>query len=228
MDKLSVLFLDDDYYFLSEIKQKSQKHQHFNFSFSSTIENAISLCRANYFDLIIIDVNLSYESGFQFYKWLKKNKIDSKIIFITAFFLNEKVEEKSLKLEVYDFFRKPISWTALKYRLLRFYKEFKNQQLTTNISIKSDDLNHHFIIEGKKINFTKKEYRLFLSLIENQNQILSRKYLASLFDEEYVNTSRSLDVMISQIKKKIINFNDLISISSVYKKGYQLIINDKK
>lgn len=56
-------------------------------------------------------------------------------------------------------------------------------------------------INGEEISLTKKEYELLVFFLKNPNKVHSREELISLWNESA--SERSVDVMISRLRKKL-------------------------
>jgi len=64
--------------------------------------------------------------------------------------------------------------------------------------------NKQVIVEGEEIRFTKKEFEILKLLIENKNRIFTREELLTcVWPEEAFVLSRTIDVNITRIRKKI-------------------------
>ena len=85
-----------------------------------------------------------------------------------------------------------------------------------------DNLSHEVYKAGEKINLTLKEYNLLLYLLENKGCVMSREQLSSkLWGNDYNNNSRTLDIHIKTLRKKIgDNPNNPSYITTVRSFGY--------
>ena len=84
------------------------------------------------------------------------------------------------------------------------------------------DPNTREVRKGEKIvSLTPKEYELFLFLVQNKNQLLFREDLfEEVWQTEYVGNSRTLDLHIQRLRKKL----DLKEeIKTVFRMGYKLL-----
>lgn len=179
---------------------------------------AFNLIQSEPFDLILMDVMLPGIDGFELMKRIKNFNIP--VIFLTA--KNSVVDKVTgLKLGGEDYIVKPFETVELIARIevvLRRYK--KNDDC-----IKFKDLS---IYEEKRevkkgnacIDLTLKEFELLILLVKNKNIALSREQiLEKVWGYEYLGETRTVDVHIQKIRKKLGLENN---IKTVYKIGYRL------
>ena len=159
----------------------------------------------------MLDVMMEEISGFALAKKLKDD-IETKdipIIFLTARTTENDIIT-GLKLGADDYISKPFSIREvilrIKVVLRRSYDE-KQPEHTTVLSFKGLELNldnKTVSIDGEIIPFTKKEFELLHLLLLEQGKVFSRSQLIKLiwsYDVEV--TSRTVDVNITRIRKKI-------------------------
>lgn len=74
-------------------------------------------------------------------------------------------------------------------------------------------------LDGKAVKLTATEFRLFVFLMENEGKVISRNdFLSKVWDYEYAGVSRTLDVHISTLRKKLGHYGKRIL--TVRKAGY--------
>lgn len=169
------------------------------------------------FDLVLLDIMISGMDGFM----LMENKYFNGIpvIFVTARdALIDKV--KGLRLGADDYIVKPFSCIELLARIeavLRRTKPDRTFQIR-NVSI---SLNERIVrLDGKEVPLTNREFKLLEVLLINRNLALSREKLLDLvWGYDYFGDTRTVDVHITKLRKKLNLEND---IKTVYKMGYRL------
>jgi DNA-binding response OmpR family regulator len=188
---------------------------------------AINTLKKNEFDAILLDINLKSGNGLNIIKWMNQSKYLTPLIVITAQ-LDERTAIKSLTLGAADYVRKPIGINEIVIRLDRLL----NNDSTVNKKYKQyHDLKINFeikevIFNGKLIELSPSEYKIFKELFLNVNHPVPRENLLNALDLSNESFDRTVDSHISRIRKKISDFKEL-SINSVWGNGYTLKYENK-
>lgn len=170
------------------------------------------------FDLIILDIMLPEINGYELMEYIRPMEIP--VIFLTAKgSLNDRM--KGLTSGAEDYMVKPFEIVELLARVnivLRRYH--KTEQLLTFGDIVVDVDNQTVKKAGNEIELTPKERELLVLLMRNQNITLFReKIYEEIWGSEYSAESRTLDLHIQRLRKKL----DLgEQLKTVYKVGYRL------
>lgn len=179
---------------------------------------AADLLEQNRYDLILLDIMLPQIDGFELMEYIRPMEIP--VIFITAKgAVTDRV--KGLKAGADDYIVKPFEIVELLARvdvvLRRYYKNKTILQVggleinTYAIEVKKD---------GKKINLTKKEYDLLLLFAQNPMRALFRDTIYErVWKEEYPFGSKTVDIHVQRLRKKVGWENQLQSVNKV---GYRL------
>jgi DNA-binding response OmpR family regulator len=84
-----------------------------------------------------------------------------------------------------------------------------------------DTVSHEVSVDGKEVELTIKEFELLLYLIENKGRVLTRDMILNhIWGYGYFGTSRTVDVHITQLRRKISALSD--AITTVKSLGYKL------
>ena len=177
---------------------------------------ALEKLREQTYDLVILDVMLPYQSGFEVMRQIK----DTPVIFLTA---KDRLEDKleGLTSGAEDYIVKPFEILELIARvnvvLRRTQKSSKIYQIgETEVNIESQVVKHG----GQIVDLKPQEYALLEVLLNNRNLALSREKLLELaWGYEYEGDTRTVDVHIQQLRKKL-GLEQVIK--TVYKVGYRL------
>jgi two-component system copper resistance phosphate regulon response regulator CusR len=126
------------------------------------------------YDLIILDILLPHKNGIDVCKELRKKKIVTPIIMLTA---KDTIEDKIKGLDVGadDYLAKPFSFGELLARiraLLRRAQDYKTQTLQV-ADLELDPVSHKVTRAGKEITLTGKEYALLEYLMRNKGRIVT-------------------------------------------------------
>lgn len=170
------------------------------------------------YDLVLLDIMLPEINGYELLEYIKPTK--TPVIFISA---KETVEDrvKGIKMGADDYIVKPFDISEVLARaemVLRRYGKGRNLLKFKNIEVNQDTMEVRRA--GEKIMLTPKEYELLVFLIQNKNNLLFREDLfEQVWETEYVGNSRTLDLHIQRLRKKLDLKNE---IKTVFKMGYKL------
>ncbi|MDT3995244.1 response regulator transcription factor, partial [Mammaliicoccus fleurettii] len=170
----------------------------------------------NYFDIVLLDLNLNSENGYELVKYIK-NK-DTKLIVVTA---------KDTDLDVYkgfengavDYIKKPFDPIELAYRV---GVHIKNNNIHSNKNLKVNLDTTDVIINNDKVNLTSREYDLLTYFIKNKNQVLTKSQIYErVWGYSISVDDNTLMVHIRTLRKKIEDdANNPQLIQTVRGKGY--------
>jgi two-component system response regulator ResD len=105
----------------------------------------------------------------------------------------------------------------LKQTVLRAGQE--NPQRIKKIEINSDS--RRVFADGEEIRLTNKEYRILVFFIENKDIVISReKLLENIWGYDFIGESRTIDVHVKELRKKIGDFNGNL-IETIWSVGYR-------
>ncbi|MCL2284857.1 MAG: response regulator transcription factor [Firmicutes bacterium] len=179
-------------------------------------ESALAEIEMQEFDLILLDIMLPKQDGFEVIK-----KIDfTPVIFLTARgALEDRI--RGLKLGADDYIVKPFDMLELTTRVETVLRRTQKADLTFCLgNVKVDFAAKQVFLKDELVSFTPQEFWLIEVLIKNRNIALSRdKLLEIAWGYDYGGDTRTVDVHIHSIRKKL-NWEDVIK--TVYKLGYRL------
>lgn len=169
-------------------------------------------------DLVLLDVMLPGINGYELMDYART--LELPVIFLTALGTTEN-KVKGLKMGADDYLTKPFEIVELLARVeavLRRYHKTENVMEVFDIVI--DAASRAVTRNGEQIPLTMKEFDLLLLLARNRNIALYRETIyETVWGGEYVGQSRTVDLHIQRLKKKL-NWDN--EISAVYKVGYRL------
>lgn len=173
---------------------------------------------AGTYDLVLLDVMLPEVDGFELMEYIKPYGIP--VIFLTA---KSDVEDRvaGLRLGAEDYICKPFAIVELLARVetvLRRYQ--KGNALLRFMDLEINTISHTVKKAGEEIALTNKEYELLLLFLSNKNIALFRDVIyEKIWEKEYTGESRTVDLHVQRIKKKLGLEN---KIKTIYKVGYRL------
>lgn len=178
--------------------------------------SALNMANSFHFDLIILDVMLPGISGFDLIPHL--NNVP--VIFVTAKGgLEDRI--RGLRLGADDYITKPFETLELVTRVDVVLRRTKAVSHTFEFDdIKIDFDCKKVFKQGTEVNLKPKEFDLLSALVKNRNLALSReKLLEIVWDFDYEGDTRTVDVHIQKLRKKL----DIEErLKTVYKTGYRL------
>ena len=159
------------------------------------------------FDLILLDIMIPKIDGFELIPYIKEKEIP--VIFTTAISdINSKL--KGFNLGADDYITKPFEIKELLARVRVVLR--RNNKLETKYKYKNIEIDYQSRTvkkDGKVVSLTKKEYDLLILLIQNKNVALYREIIYErLWNDEYDKDTRTVDLHIQRIRKKLNLEND--------------------
>jgi len=190
-----------------------------------TLSEGLKKINVYQYDLVIVDIGLPDGNGLDIVKEIRKKKIASAILIVTA---KNAIEDKvhGLELGADDYITKPFHKAELNARIrsiLRRNKFDGNNILNMN-EIKMDTMAAQTFVHNKPIILTRKEYDLLLYFMVNRNKVLTKESIAEHLWGDHVDQADSFDFIYNHIKnlrKKIMNAGGKDYIKSMYGMGYK-------
>ena len=219
-NKYHILVVDDD----DRIRELVKEYLNVNgFIVSTGNSSEEAKIRLEYFkfDLIVLDVMMPGQNGFEFTKEIKKNS-NIPIILLTA---KGEVENRieGLELGADDYLGKPFEPKELLLRIKNIIK--KNNKIDLNkinkIGAARIDLNKMSILLKNKTNkINNAEKKVLLEMLTNPGKTYSRSQIGEISN---INQERSIDVMITRLRQKIeINPKNPKYLQTIRGSGYVL------
>ena len=186
-------------------------------------KSAADLLEDNTFDLILLDIMLPEINGYELMEYIRPMGIP--VIFITAkASLDDRI--KGLTSGAEDYLVKPFEIAELLARIhivLRRYNKTENQLIFKDIEV--DVENRLLTKAGNEVKLTPKEFDLFVLLLRNINMTLFKdRIFESIWETEWQPESRTVDLHIQRLRKKLGLKNEL---KTIYNTGYRLTDSNK-
>ncbi len=179
---------------------------------------AVELINRETWDVILLDVNLPDIDGFEVIRRINRREVP--VIFLTA---RQNVLDKvnGLRLGAEDYIVKPFEALELLARIevvLRRVNKLSKKLAYRDIEV--DTASHVVIKNGKKIPLTPKEFDLFVFFLRNVDIAVTReRLLSAVWGYEFEGESRTVDIHIQQVRKKLGLHDSLVTIPKL---GYRL------
>jgi two-component system response regulator CpxR len=224
-----ILVIDDDREMIDLLRQ-SLAQEGFDLSTAQSGETGIGQGRSEKPEIILLDVNLPDISGFEVLRRLRRES-DVPVIMLTA--RGEEVDRiVGLEIGADDYLPKPFSVRELVARINAILRrtakgspasqsEETRRELTCG-SIRLDILTRTVRRNGQIVPMTTSEFDLLRVLMESAGVPLSREELSrSVFDREYSAFDRSVDNLVSALRRKLgATADGLERIKSIRNVGY--------
>ena len=179
---------------------------------------AIDAVEKNTFDLVLLDIMLPGADGYDVMEYIRPFKVP--VIFISA---KHEVKDrvKGLKLGADDYLIKPFDVAELSARVEAVLRRYNKTDKVIALGDVAIDVEARRVTkDGSPVQLTSKEFDLMLLFVENRNIALFRENLYErVWDDEYFANSRTLDLHVQRLRKKLGWEKNLVA---VYKVGYRL------
>ena len=179
---------------------------------------AIDAVEKNTFDLVLLDIMLPGADGYDVMEYIRPFKVP--VIFISA---KHEVKDrvKGLKLGADDYLIKPFDVAELSARVEAVLRRYNKTDKVIALGDVAIDVEARRVTkDGSPVPLTSKEFDLMLLFVEHRNIALFRENLYErVWDDEYFANSRTLDLHVQRLRKKLGWEKNLVA---VYKVGYRL------
>lgn len=211
-----ILVVDDEQD-LCEILKFNLETEGYEVETANSAEEALTLDIAS-FDLLLLDVMMGEMSGFALARKLKADEStkDIPIIFLTARD-TENDTVTGFNLGADDYISKPFSIREVMVRVRAVLRRTADSQGKNQPSIlKYQGLelnldNKTVSIDGEQVPFTKTEFELLRTLLEEKGRVFSRQELINrIWPQDVLVLDRTVDVNITRLRKKIGRFSKCI------------------
>lgn len=214
MDELTfldrkILLVDDDTAILKLLEVVLKKEQFVNIYKATTGKEAISMCRQYKPDMIILDIMLPDQEGFEVCKTIRTFSM-APILFLSA--KTDEIDKiVSFAVGGDDYLTKPFSPRELvshikaTLRRMDYYEKGKSDSDIIYFGEYCLDLKKRQLFKGKEcVDLTSKEYLLLEYLAKNQNITISKEQIIEhIWGNGYEGYDNTIMVHIRRIREKI-------------------------
>ena len=226
-----ILIVDDEPHIL-ELLEFNLKKDGFEVVRADTGEKAIALLLEEKPNLVLLDQMLPDIDGLGVLKKIRSMDAcaDMPVIMVTA--KSEEIDKIiGLELGADDYVTKPFSVRELVARVKAHLRRAKKSDVSVPPiqqlkSLRIDASSYKAYINEKEIKLTLKEFELLSMLMANKSQVLTRDaILNKIWGYEYFGETRTVDVHITNLRKKIGEYGGRIE--TVRGVGYRFSVEDE-
>lgn len=200
-----ILIIEDDRTIAGAVKKHLEKWG-FEAKYTENFKDILSDFSEYSPHLVLMDIGLPFYNGFYWCAEIRKvSKVP--VVFISSASDNMNIV-MAMNMGGDDFIAKPFDLTVLMAKIqaiLRRTYDFGTE--TSVITHKGAMLNisdASLFFNGEKIELTKNEYRILLTLFENKGKVVSRDFLMNkLWETDSYVDENTLTVNVSRLRKKL-------------------------
>ena len=228
---MKILIIEDEYNLADAISSMLNREK-YSVEIKTDGEEGLEEALTDIYDLIILDVMLPHKNGFEILKELREEKINSKVLMLTA---KNTIDDKMIGFNngADDYLTKPFHMEELIARVnvqLRKNNNFTNDILELGdivLNIKSMELCNKY--EDSKVKIIGKEFSLLELLMNNPNRVMEKEQLfIKIWGYDTECDINTLEAYISFIRKKLKLIKSKISLKAIRNMGYVLEVNNEE
>ena len=228
---MKILIIEDEFNLADAISSMLKKEK-YSVVIKTDGEKGLDEALTDIYDLIILDVMLPHKNGFEILKELRKEKINSKILMLTA---KNTIDDKLIGFNngADDYLTKPFHMEELVARI--------NVQLRKNNNIPSDTIELGDIIlninsmelsnknADYRVKIIGKEFQLLELFMNNANRVMEKEQLfVKIWGYDTECDINTLEAYVSFIRKKLKLIKSKINLKAIRNMGYVLEVDDEK
>lgn len=198
-------------------------------------DTAYSFIKEKSFDIILLDMMLPFKTGDELIKILRGNKSKEGNTYTPVIVISAKTELdtrlNAIQSGADDYITKPFDLNEVYVRIeavLRrseggeYVKTEESEILTAN-GVTYNISDNEVSFEGRPVKLTAKEMKLLLLFMQNPKKTFTKANLyKSVWEDEYIYEDNTINVHMSNLRKKLLDATDKEIIETVWGIGYRL------
>lgn len=220
---MHILIVEDDTKIRKELQILLEMNHYQVTSINEFKTDVVTVIEKIPYDLLLLDINLPNQNGFDICKKMKDKKKEP-IIFVTSR-SSEEDELKSILSGSFDFITKPYNKMILLEKIKRCLKQ-TNPINYKELKVKDITLDLHLSLlkyQDKNIELTRNEFRIMYYFFTHPNKLITKEELLDyLWNEKYYLDDNILTVNINRLRKKLEDINHYDFITTIRGKGYRI------
>jgi DNA-binding response OmpR family regulator len=220
---MRILVVEDNHR-LSASLQLNLAHEGYSVDAAYDGQEGQDLAELAPYDLIILDVLLPAKDGFAVCRDLRRRRIHTPILLLTA---RDSVDDRveGLNCGADDYLVKPFAMREMLARLralLRRQQPYQPGRLQMG-SLVVDPSTHTVLRAGQPIELTPKEFALLEFLLRHPNQVVTRQLIEQhIWNYDFECESNVIDVYVRRLRRKIDDPFPVKLLTTVRGVGYRL------
>lgn len=222
----NLIFVVEDEAPLRELYNYALNNDEFSVKCFATGEEMLKELKKQTPSLFLLDIMLDGMDGFEILKKIKASHENIPVLMVSA--KNEEMTKvKGLDLGADDYISKPFGVFELIARIKANIRKVQKQQDKKVYSFKDivvDDIKHMVLVNDNEVKFAIKEYNLLKILLKNAEKVVDREEIFNkVWGDEFFGETRTLDIHIKEVRRKLAEAGSLAEISTVRSVGYKLV-----
>ncbi len=208
---------------VAEFIRKGLEEQSYTVDIAGDGKKGEFLAGQNEYDVIVLDVLMPRQDGWQTCRNIRENGIKSPVLMLTS--LSETEDKvKGLNLGADDYLTKPFEFDEFLARIRALIRRGRQNDLASSLQFDElavDLLERKVTRAGKEISLTQKEFALLEYLLRNKKKVVTRTQIAEhVWGIDFDTGSNVVDSYIKLLRKKIDKGFDKPLIHTVVGIGY--------
>ncbi len=208
---MKVLIVDDEEMIRNVLKEYVEFEGGEAYEAADGME-AVKMCRAADYDIILMDVMMPRLDGFSAVKEIKKNKN------IPVIMLSARGEEYDklfgFEIGADDYVTKPFSPKEVMARIHAVLKRYSDEPSSDIVSFEGltiDMTGRNVYVDGEKVELTPKEYEILFYFVKNKGIALTReKLLMDVWGFDFYGDDRTVDTHIKMLRSNLKQYRKFI------------------
>jgi DNA-binding response OmpR family regulator len=201
---MKILLIEDEPKLNDHIR-KGLEQQGYGVDSAWNGSEGLEMASTGAYDLIILDVMLPGQSGFEVLDNIKKFGIEIPVMIISALNSSDRVIE-GLDKGAVDYIKKPFDFGEFLARVRAVTRKPDSKHFTRMKvePLEMDLIARKVFLDGQEIQLTKREFALLELLMTNCNRILSKiEITEKIWEVNFDMSSNVIEVHLSQLRKKL-------------------------
>ncbi len=182
----------------------------------------LEMAYVNNYDLILLDLMLPGQNGYEILKNMKDFKLLTPVIILSALNSTENVI-KGLDSGAFDYIKKPFDLDELLARI-RLIQRKNSSESDTVLKFEGIEMNlisREVKRSEKNINLSRREFSLLEFFMNNINKIITKTQISEkVWESDFDMSSNVIEVTVYQLRKKIDKGFDTPLIHTIVNVGY--------
>lgn len=222
---MPILIIEDDSS-IQMLLKLSLEVEGFHPMVAGTIASGLDALASHPIDLILLDLMLPDQSGFELLKTLQQSYKEIPVIVLTA---KNEMNDKILgfQLGADDYLTKPFETRELIMRIRAVMRRMTPDTASQTVDvlqagvIEMDRNERSLKVAGQLVKTTSKEFDFLWLLCKNPKKVFTREHiLDQVWGFEYYGQTRSVDMMVNRLREKIKPHDHVLA--TVHGMGYKL------